>query len=226
MASLLNIHFLSSHEAGSKKTPAEGGWARGRTSPRKESCNTPAAERFRRNRKGAPAINDDNTEQPSRMFVGPGDGEIMYSERLAEGTAMRQQSKDVRSMATRHVQQGVAHVARQRELIHRLRRGGYDTSTAETLLRVLEDSLWHHRTYLARVTGRRTCSSRQSAGAIQQSSDEEADPSLDAALRQCSADILNEPTPPRLLQALQGQPERSADHEGARVLRFIRPSDS
>jgi hypothetical protein len=133
---------------------------------------------------------------------------------------MRQQSEDVRSMATRHVRQGVAHVARQRELIHRLRRGGYDTSTAETLLRVLEDSLWHHRTHLARVTGRRTCS-RHHKAARQQSSDE-ADASLDEALRQRYADVLNEPIPPRLLQAFQGHPP----HGTARVLRFIRPADS
>ena len=54
------------------------------------------------------------------------------------------------------------------------------------------------------------------------------DASLEEALRQRYADVLEEPIPPRLLQVLQGQPGRSAEHErgAARVVRFVRPTDS
>jgi hypothetical protein len=56
------------------------------------------------------------------------------------------------------------------------------------------------------------------------------DASLDEALRQRYADVLNDPVPQRLLQALQGQPRQSADHEEgaleARVARFVRPAGS
>jgi hypothetical protein len=133
-------------------------------------------------------------------------------------------------MATRHVLQGVAHVARQRELIDRLGRRGYDTTAAENLLHVMEDALGHHRTHLAQVTGRRVSFISAPAKQRDRATHRETvkqqsgvyttrtDASLEEALRECSADILKEPIPARLLQAVRSQPERGtrAAANGAR----------
>ena len=48
-------------------------------------------------------------------------------------------------MAERHVREGEAHVARQRDLVAELRRDGHDTEQAEQLLTTFEATLAQHR---------------------------------------------------------------------------------
>jgi hypothetical protein len=54
-------------------------------------------------------------------------------------------------MAERHVREGAAHVARQKELLEQLRRDGHDDTQAEELLTVFEATLQEHRDDLERI---------------------------------------------------------------------------
>ena len=56
-------------------------------------------------------------------------------------------------MARRHVRDGEAHVARQRETVAKLREGGHPIAIAEALLATFEDALLTHKNHLARITG-------------------------------------------------------------------------
>ena len=58
-------------------------------------------------------------------------------------------------MVLRHVREGEACVARQREIIAELAAGGHPTDMAETLLAQFETILLEHKAHLARIAGRR-----------------------------------------------------------------------
>jgi hypothetical protein len=55
------------------------------------------------------------------------------------------------AMTRRHVREGEAHVARQREIVNELSDHGHDTVMAETLLAEFESTLRDHRAHLARL---------------------------------------------------------------------------
>jgi hypothetical protein len=67
---------------------------------------------------------------------------------------MRQKSENALSMATRHVRQSEDRVARQRQLVEKLRADGHDTTKAENILATLEASLREHRDHLTRLVAR------------------------------------------------------------------------
>lgn len=54
-------------------------------------------------------------------------------------------------MVRRHVREGRAHVARQREIVADFRKRGLPTSTAEQLLYEFEDTLGEHERHLERL---------------------------------------------------------------------------
>jgi hypothetical protein len=54
----------------------------------------------------------------------------------------------------RHVREGEARVARQREIVARLPTDTDIHHSAEAFLRTLEDVLWHHQAHLARIDGK------------------------------------------------------------------------
>jgi hypothetical protein len=54
-------------------------------------------------------------------------------------------------MVQRHVREGEARVARQREIVLGLLDGSDLRQLAESLLLILEESLWLHHTHLARL---------------------------------------------------------------------------
>ncbi len=56
-------------------------------------------------------------------------------------------------MVRRHVRQGAGHVARQREIVAKLRASGHPTETALQLLATLEATQQQHKAHLARLEG-------------------------------------------------------------------------
>lgn len=73
--------------------------------------------------------------------------------RLANIYSQRQ-SEDSRAMAERHVRDGEARVARQREVVLQLRAQGRDSRLAEALLAQFEDILAAHKVHLQRLKSR------------------------------------------------------------------------
>jgi hypothetical protein len=55
------------------------------------------------------------------------------------------------AMVERHVREGEARVARQREIVHQLRGRGLDSEMAECLLAQFEDALAVHKIHLHRL---------------------------------------------------------------------------
>ena len=55
-------------------------------------------------------------------------------------------------MVQRHVRRGEAIVIRQRRLVAKITDAGRDSSDAESILAVLEDSQVHHLAHLERIT--------------------------------------------------------------------------
>ena len=58
-----------------------------------------------------------------------------------------------REMVERHVREGAAHVARQREIVERLPASGEVAEIARVLLAEFEATLGLHRAHLARLQG-------------------------------------------------------------------------
>ena len=54
-------------------------------------------------------------------------------------------------MVERHVQEAMAHIARQKEIIEELQRDGHPLAAAESLLRVFEETLRTHLVHAARL---------------------------------------------------------------------------
>lgn len=61
--------------------------------------------------------------------------------------------EDDLALAARHVREGKSRISRQRELIRKLAQHGYDTTEAESLLGVMQQTLslmeYHHRLLLS-----------------------------------------------------------------------------
>jgi hypothetical protein len=67
---------------------------------------------------------------------------------------MRHKSENALAMATRHVRQSEGRVARQRQVVEKLRADGHDTTKAENILAMLEALLRQHREHLTRLVAR------------------------------------------------------------------------
>ncbi len=55
-------------------------------------------------------------------------------------------------MVQRHVRRGLVHVARQREIIAKLREGNHPTSLAEDILLTFQSIQFEHEAHLKRIT--------------------------------------------------------------------------
>jgi predicted HicB family RNase H-like nuclease len=72
----------------------------------------------------------------------------------AEGRTLRDVEHDAElAMVRRHVASGEGIVARQQELVERLRRAGHDTEPAETILEQFRSILAEHERHLDRLVG-------------------------------------------------------------------------
>jgi hypothetical protein len=67
---------------------------------------------------------------------------------------MRHESENALAMATRRVRQSEGRVARQRQVVEKLRADGHDTIQAENILATLEALLRQHRDHLTRLVVR------------------------------------------------------------------------
>jgi hypothetical protein len=67
---------------------------------------------------------------------------------------MGHKSENTLAMATRHVRQSEGRVARQRQVVEKLRADGHDTTQAGNILATLEALLRQHREHLTRLVAR------------------------------------------------------------------------
>jgi hypothetical protein len=124
---------------------------------------------------------------------------------------MGPRSEDILSMAARHVREGGARVARQRQLVVELLCHGYDARMAQNVLATLETSLRQYQEHLAALLtatrrprfvyarAERSTLPRHRAARTWSSCHA---PGLGEALRQIEAELLTETVPEKLLRAL------------------------